>query len=174
MPFRSQAQRKWMFSQHPEMAKRWAKHTPDIKKLPEHVSQKEKAAFVRSFVSTFLSKVAMTPDISQALVKLATSGSSSDWAPSTAEANALAQKEHLAKGVKAEGDIAKGEQELWKNKFFGHVATPAGLGMLGGAGLAKLFSPSNVEVDNLQKKELLAHYDSAIEELERRIASRHG
>ena len=35
MPFKSKAQQKWMFSQHPEMAKRWAKETPDIKKLPE-------------------------------------------------------------------------------------------------------------------------------------------
>jgi hypothetical protein len=35
MPFKSKAQQKWMFSQKPEMAKRWAKETPDIKKLPE-------------------------------------------------------------------------------------------------------------------------------------------
>ena len=35
MPFESRAQQRWMFSQKPEMAKRWAKETPDIKKLPE-------------------------------------------------------------------------------------------------------------------------------------------
>ena len=38
MPFKSKAQERWMFSQHPEMAKRWAKETPNIKGLPEKVS----------------------------------------------------------------------------------------------------------------------------------------
>ncbi len=35
MPFESKAQMKWMFANHPEMAKRWASHTPDMKSLPE-------------------------------------------------------------------------------------------------------------------------------------------
>ena len=39
MPFRSESQRKWMFSKHPEMAKRWAAHTPKNADLPEHVKQ---------------------------------------------------------------------------------------------------------------------------------------
>jgi len=38
MPFKSKAQMRWMFANHPEMAKRWAEHTPDIKNLPEHSS----------------------------------------------------------------------------------------------------------------------------------------
>ena len=33
MPFKSQAQRKWMFANEPEMAARWAKETPKGKKL---------------------------------------------------------------------------------------------------------------------------------------------
>lgn len=37
MPFRSESQRRWMFSNHPEMARRWAAHTPPGK-LPEKVS----------------------------------------------------------------------------------------------------------------------------------------
>lgn len=37
MPFKSQAQRKWMYSQKPEMAKEWEAATPKGKKLPEHV-----------------------------------------------------------------------------------------------------------------------------------------
>lgn len=37
MPFQSKAQQRFMFSQHPEMAKEWADKTPDISKLPEHV-----------------------------------------------------------------------------------------------------------------------------------------
>jgi hypothetical protein len=43
MPFRSKAQQRWMFHEHPEMAERWAKHTPDIKSLPEKVKNKRKA-----------------------------------------------------------------------------------------------------------------------------------
>ena len=43
MPFKSKAQMRWMFANDPEMAKRWAKHTPNIDKLPERVdSHKEK------------------------------------------------------------------------------------------------------------------------------------
>jgi len=37
MPFKSKSQQRFMFSQHPEMAKEWADATPDISKLPEHV-----------------------------------------------------------------------------------------------------------------------------------------
>lgn len=48
MPFKSKAQQRFMFSQHPEMAKRWAEHTPDIKSLPEKVDSdsNEKKSFV--------------------------------------------------------------------------------------------------------------------------------
>ena len=41
MPFQSKAQQRFMFSQHPEMAKRWADETPNIKSLPEHKSSKK-------------------------------------------------------------------------------------------------------------------------------------
>jgi hypothetical protein len=43
MPFKSAAQQRFMFSQHPEMAKRWAKETPNIKNLPEKVSSRHSA-----------------------------------------------------------------------------------------------------------------------------------
>jgi len=39
MPFVSNSQRKFMFAKHPKIAKRWAKNTPDIKDLPEHVKK---------------------------------------------------------------------------------------------------------------------------------------
>lgn len=35
MPFKSKKQARWMFSNHPEMAKRWAHHTKNMKSLPE-------------------------------------------------------------------------------------------------------------------------------------------
>lgn len=41
-PFKSEAQRKWMFAKKPKMAKEWADKTPKGKKLPEHVKPKRK------------------------------------------------------------------------------------------------------------------------------------
>ena len=38
-PFKSQAQRRFMFSQHPKMAEEFAKATPKGTKLPEKVAQ---------------------------------------------------------------------------------------------------------------------------------------
>jgi hypothetical protein len=41
MPIRSKSQRRFLWSQHPDIAKRWEKETPK-KKLPEHVKKKKK------------------------------------------------------------------------------------------------------------------------------------
>lgn len=38
MPFKSQAQRRWMHATHPEMAARWESETPKGKKLPKYIS----------------------------------------------------------------------------------------------------------------------------------------
>jgi hypothetical protein len=40
MPFKSKAQAAFMFSQHPEIAKRWEAETKNMKKLPKHVKKK--------------------------------------------------------------------------------------------------------------------------------------
>lgn len=37
MPFKSDAQRKYLYAKHPEVAKKFARHTPKGKDLPEHV-----------------------------------------------------------------------------------------------------------------------------------------
>lgn len=37
MPFRSQAQRGFMFARHPEIARRWAAEYPSQGALPQHV-----------------------------------------------------------------------------------------------------------------------------------------
>jgi len=42
MPFKSKAQVKWMFANKPAMAKKWAKHTKNIKGLPKKVLKKSK------------------------------------------------------------------------------------------------------------------------------------
>lgn len=43
VPFQSKAQQRYMFATMPETAKRWAAHTPDIKKLPEKAGDKKKS-----------------------------------------------------------------------------------------------------------------------------------
>ena len=42
MPFKSKAQRRWMYKKKPEMAKRWEKETPKGNKLPERSTNKMK------------------------------------------------------------------------------------------------------------------------------------
>jgi hypothetical protein len=42
MPFKSTAQEKYLFSKHPEIAKRWAKKYGVPKNLPKHVKGKKK------------------------------------------------------------------------------------------------------------------------------------
>ncbi len=39
MPFKSQAQRRFMYSQHPKIAKEFESKTPEGKKLPEKVKR---------------------------------------------------------------------------------------------------------------------------------------
>jgi len=41
MPFKSQAQRKFMFAKHPKMAKRWAKETPNMKSLVNKLAKRK-------------------------------------------------------------------------------------------------------------------------------------
>lgn len=43
MPFKSQAQRKFMHAKHPKIADRWEGEYPVKKKLPEHVAKKTTA-----------------------------------------------------------------------------------------------------------------------------------
>lgn len=40
MPFKSEAQRRFMYAKHPAIAKRWSKEYPSQGKLPEHKVQK--------------------------------------------------------------------------------------------------------------------------------------
>jgi len=39
MPFKSQAQRRWMHANHPAMADRWEAETPTGKRLPRKLSK---------------------------------------------------------------------------------------------------------------------------------------
>lgn len=42
MPFQSKAQMRYLFANHPGMAKKWAAETPSIKKLPEKKKEEPK------------------------------------------------------------------------------------------------------------------------------------
>ena len=44
MPFRSEAQRKYLWMHHPEVAKEFSEHTPKGAKLPEHVKDRKRTA----------------------------------------------------------------------------------------------------------------------------------
>lgn len=47
MPFKSKAQMRWMFANHPKMAKKWAKHTKNAKNLPDKKRRKMRKATKR-------------------------------------------------------------------------------------------------------------------------------
>lgn len=40
MPFKSEAQRRFMYAEHPDIAKRWSAEYPDQGKLPAHAKKK--------------------------------------------------------------------------------------------------------------------------------------
>jgi len=41
MPFKSKAQRKWMYANKPAMAEEWEAHTPKGKRLPKKLKKKK-------------------------------------------------------------------------------------------------------------------------------------
>lgn len=46
MPFKSEAQRHFMYKKHPDIAKRWSAEYPNQGKLPEHVKTDKAIAFM--------------------------------------------------------------------------------------------------------------------------------
>ena len=44
MPFQSEAQRRFLFANHPEIAERWAKEFPGQKHLPKHKRKAKRKA----------------------------------------------------------------------------------------------------------------------------------
>jgi hypothetical protein len=47
MPFKSEAQRAYMFIHHPNVAKEFAKATPKGKKLPKHVKDTQREGVLK-------------------------------------------------------------------------------------------------------------------------------
>jgi hypothetical protein len=58
MPFKSKKQMRWMFANDPEMAKRWAAHTKDMKNLPEEKEEKKEASVGQEAGAELLDKAA--------------------------------------------------------------------------------------------------------------------
>jgi hypothetical protein len=52
MPFKSEAQRRWMYATDPEMAKRWESETPTSNKLPKHKSKGVKVSATKQAAKT--------------------------------------------------------------------------------------------------------------------------
>lgn len=50
MPFKSQAQRKFMFARHPTIAKRWAKKYGVPKDLPQKIGAKKKKPSMAGYI----------------------------------------------------------------------------------------------------------------------------
>lgn len=85
MPLKSKAQQGWMFATDPVMARRWARHTKDLKSLPERVGDspvQEKKGFSMKALSDVAKRAAetkmveklardteITPELVQALAK---------------------------------------------------------------------------------------------------------
>ncbi len=44
MPFQSESQRRFMYSQHPEIARKWSAEYPHQGPLPEHVERRKTVA----------------------------------------------------------------------------------------------------------------------------------
>jgi len=72
MPFKSEAQRRWVYAKHPEMAKRWQEHTPKDK-LPEKVKhaafldELTKIADLAGLVLSQLARREAAPPVTKAL-----------------------------------------------------------------------------------------------------------
>lgn len=47
MPLKSNAQRKWLWKNRPDLAEKWEKETPKDKKLPERVAQNSKSGKIK-------------------------------------------------------------------------------------------------------------------------------
>lgn len=58
MPFKSKAQRAWMYANKPEMAEEWQEHTPKGKKLPKKVKSSAMKKTAGYLAKTVLMKVA--------------------------------------------------------------------------------------------------------------------
>lgn len=53
MPFKSEAQKRWMYATHPAMAEKWQKHTPKGKRLPKKLHPKKRVGMSENVAILF-------------------------------------------------------------------------------------------------------------------------
>jgi hypothetical protein len=53
MPFKSEAQRRFMYAKHPEIAKEFEEKTPQHEVLPEHVKRKVKRRALKKISQSY-------------------------------------------------------------------------------------------------------------------------
>ncbi|MEO5366033.1 MAG: hypothetical protein H7831_06710 [Magnetococcus sp. WYHC-3] len=64
MPFKSEAQRRWMHANKPTIAERWEAHTPKNKKLPKRVKKK---SYSESIIDMIADMITEDPNINPRL-----------------------------------------------------------------------------------------------------------
>lgn len=138
MPFKSQAQRKFMYARHPEIAKRWEKVTPKGK-LPEKVasltdfyklaiSVKVPSAVSQGIVSNIRSDIQSLPGLARSSVarlptgyaaplnRTATAGSQALGRPVASQPKKLSLVSPGAGGLYRSGSIPTGVSNLMRTK----------------------------------------------------------
>jgi hypothetical protein len=161
MPFKSDAQRRFMYAQHPGVAKRWERHTPKGKKLParkKEAAQDRRQAFKVGFLRR-LAEEGLTPTEFHTHVKNAFDpvGSTLAGLGGAAEAGHHAVSTGL--------DVGKLLAQLG-------IVAPLGLGALSGIAQAKLTSPSVEDIEALRREELAAKYEQLTRRIRQRMSKR--
>jgi len=175
MPFKSKAQMRKLFATEPEVAERWAKHTPDIKSLPEKAPKKKEKKMKKKSIckKSCHKKAAFVADFCRNVYKsLEDRGIDKEAFLHTELAEGLlkcaARKPPMDKIVDMLGlGTSKGQLLTGLS-----ILAPLTLGGVGGAAAARLTSPSETAIKNIQKEEVLARYQSAVVEAKARIAAR--
>jgi len=94
MPFKSDAQRRFMYAKHPRIAARWSEHTPKGKDLPEHVKKAVDAALQTLALPAVMAAPTLT---TPSLAKLKASatrkiGSADDQEPTITEGKKIPEE----------------------------------------------------------------------------------
>jgi hypothetical protein len=158
MPFKSEAQARYLYLHHPTIAKRWQAHTPKGADLPEHVKREKSAAFKVGFLRR-LAAAGLDPDRLYGLVKTAFFGED-------ALNTAAGETWNLGKAGlgSASGLLGSGLKTLGG----GALLAPAVLGGATGVVSGMLNSPIAADSEVLRKHELLQLYERLTSEIRAR------
>ncbi len=128
MPFKSQAQRRFMYARHPEMAKEWEKKTPKGKKLPGKVKKEgtelpmddELKEGIRDYVSKMRGKWAKSRKVYQHIKKSGLSGRTPEEAATFMKKAALYRRGRATAAIVGGAAAAGGSLYLAKKLIARH------------------------------------------------------